>query len=57
MRKPFQDPRHFIEGRTLGEKIRNQARIVPQLVFFIDEVEQSAERIEDLIKNLNIPKE
>jgi ribosome-binding factor A len=43
--------------KALGEKIRNQARIVPQLVFFIDEVEQSAERIEDLIKNLNIPKE
>lgn len=43
--------------KALGDKIRNQARIVPQLVFFIDEVEQSAERIEDLIKNLNIPKE
>lgn len=43
--------------KALGEKIRNQARIVPQLVFFIDEVEESAERIEDLIKNLNIPKE
>jgi ribosome-binding factor A len=43
--------------KALGEKIRNQARIVPQLAFFIDEVEESAERIEDLIKNLNIPKE
>lgn len=43
--------------KALGDKIRNQARIVPQLVFFIDEVEQSAERMEDLIKNLNIPKE
>ncbi len=42
--------------KALGEKIRNQARIVPQLAFFIDEVEESAERIEDLIKNLNIPK-
>jgi ribosome-binding factor A len=43
--------------KALGEKIRNQARIVPQLVFFIDEVEEEAERIEDIIKNLNIPKE
>ena len=43
--------------KALGEKIRNQARIVPQLAFFIDEVEESAERIEDLLKNLNIPKE
>jgi ribosome-binding factor A len=43
--------------KALGERIRNQARIVPQLVFFIDEVEENAERIESLIKNLNIPKE
>ena len=43
--------------KALGEKIRNQARIVPQLAFFIDEVEQTAERMEDLLKNLNIPKE
>jgi len=43
--------------KALGEKIRNQARIVPQLTFLIDEVEENAERIEDLIKNLNIPKE
>jgi ribosome-binding factor A len=43
--------------KALGGKIRNQARIVPQLAFFIDEVEQTAERMEDLLKNLNIPKE
>ncbi len=43
--------------KALGIKIRNQARIVPQLVFYIDEVEENAERIESLIKNLNIPKE
>jgi len=43
--------------KALGNKIRNQARIVPQLVFYIDEVEEGAQRIEDIIKNLNIPKE
>jgi len=43
--------------KALGVRIRNQARIVPQLVFFIDEVEENADRIESLIKNLNIPKE
>ena len=43
--------------KALGDRIRNQVRIVPELVFFIDEVEESAQRIEDLIKSLNIPKE
>ncbi|MDZ7648740.1 MAG: hypothetical protein U5K54_17035 [Cytophagales bacterium] len=41
----------------MGDRIRNQARIVPDLIFFIDEVEDNAQRLEDLIKNLNIPKE
>lgn len=41
--------------RALGEKIRNQARIVPELAFFIDEVEENALRMDDLIKSLNIP--
>lgn len=43
--------------KALGDRIRNQARIVPELVFVIDETEENAQRIEDLIKNLNIPKE
>jgi ribosome-binding factor A len=41
--------------RAVGERIRNQARIVPELVFVIDDVEEKAERIENLIKSLNIP--
>jgi ribosome-binding factor A len=41
--------------RALGEKIGKQVRIIPELVFFIDDVEENAQRIEDLIKNLNIP--
>lgn len=43
--------------KALGDRIRNQARIIPALLFFIDDVEENAQRIEDLIKNLNIPKE
>jgi ribosome-binding factor A len=43
--------------KALGDRIRNQARIVPELVFVIDEVEENAQRMEDLIKSLNIPKE
>jgi ribosome-binding factor A len=41
--------------KELGEKIGRQVRIIPDLVFFIDEVEENAQRIEDLIKSLNIP--
>jgi ribosome-binding factor A len=41
--------------KALGEKIRNQARIIPELVFFIDEVEENALKMDDLISSLNIP--
>lgn len=41
--------------KALGDRIRNQARIVPELIFYIDEVEENAQRIEELIKNLHIP--
>ena len=43
--------------KALGDRIRNQARIVPELIFVIDEVEENAQRMEDLIKSLNIPKD
>jgi ribosome-binding factor A len=43
--------------RALGEKIGKQVRIIPELAFFIDEIEENAKRIEDIIKNLNIPPE
>jgi len=41
--------------KALGERIRNQARIVPELAFFIDDVEENAERMDQLLKNLKIP--
>ena len=43
--------------KDLGQRIRNQARIIPELHFYVDEVEENALRIEELIKSLNIPKE
>lgn len=41
--------------KALGDQIGKQVRIIPELIFFIDEVEENATRIESLINNLNIP--
>ena len=41
--------------KALGDRIRNQARIIPELAFFIDELEENAERMNELLKNLQIP--
>jgi len=41
--------------KALGDRIGKQVRIVPEIVFIIDEVEEKAQRIEEIIKNLNIP--
>jgi ribosome-binding factor A len=41
--------------KALGDRIRNQARIIPELAFLIDEVEEKAQRMDDLLKNLHIP--
>jgi ribosome-binding factor A len=41
--------------RELGEKIGKQVRVIPELVFYIDEVEENAQRMDDIISNLHIP--
>ena len=41
--------------KELGDRIGKQVRVVPELIFYIDEVEENATRIEDIIKNLHIP--
>jgi ribosome-binding factor A len=43
--------------KALGDKIRNQARIIPELIFYIDEVEENAVRMDKLIEGLSIPPE
>jgi len=50
--------RHKSELRgALGDRIGKQVRIVPELIFYRDEVEENATRMDNLIKNLNIPPE
>lgn len=41
--------------KALGDKIRKQVRVIPELIFYLDEVEENAQRMDSLIKNLNIP--
>jgi len=41
--------------KALGNQIGKQVRVIPELVFYKDEVEENANRLDDLIKNLNIP--
>ncbi|HEX5169815.1 MAG TPA: 30S ribosome-binding factor RbfA [Cyclobacteriaceae bacterium] len=41
--------------KALGDKIGKQVRIIPELIFLIDELEENAMRMDALIKSLNIP--
>jgi ribosome-binding factor A len=43
--------------KALGDRIGKQVRVIPELVFYIDEVEENAQRIDSLIENLHIPPE
>ncbi len=42
--------------QTLGSKIRNQARIVPELLFFLDDSAEYALKMDAIISKLTIPK-
>lgn len=41
--------------KALGNKIGKQVRKIPELIFIIDEVEEKASRIDQIIDNLDIP--
>jgi len=43
--------------KALGDKIGKQDRIIPELIFFKDEIEENATKIDNLLKDLNIPPE
>ncbi len=41
----------------LGKRIRNQLRIVPELVFYYDDTDEVAAEVERMFENLDIPPE
>ena len=41
--------------KALGDKIAKQVRIIPELVLFIDEVDENAQKMDALLGTLNIP--
>jgi ribosome-binding factor A len=41
--------------KALGDKIRKQVRVIPELIFYLDEVEENAQRMDSLLKTLAIP--
>lgn len=43
--------------KHLGNKIGKQVRIVPELIFFLDETIEQANKIDNILSNLDIPPE
>lgn len=43
--------------KLLGDKVGKQLRIVPEIIFYLDEVEENAQKLDEVIKNLHIPPE
>ncbi|MCU0428473.1 MAG: ribosome-binding factor A [Cytophagaceae bacterium] len=43
--------------KLLGDKIRKQARIIPELAFFLDDSVDYAMHIESIMSKLDIPKD
>jgi ribosome-binding factor A len=41
--------------KELGNTIAKQVRIIPELIFYLDEVEEEAQRMDQLLSNLQIP--
>jgi len=48
--------KHLIR-KKLGNKIKNQARIIPELEFYLDDSLDYAEKIDNIMKGLHIPPE
>jgi len=43
--------------KILGGKIRNEVRVIPDIIFFVDDTYEEVSQMSTLIQSLNIPKE
>ncbi len=41
--------------QTLGQRLRHQVKVIPELYFYHDNTEEVIEEVNDLFKNLDIP--
>ena len=48
---------HKAIKKVLGNNIRNQVRVVPNLSYFIDDTGEEADKIHNVLSKLDIPKE
>jgi len=49
------DEKNKIIRQTLANRIRHQVRIIPELIFFLDDTAEHAAKMDALISNLQIP--
>ena len=42
---------------SLAKRIRNQVRVIPEIIFFYDDTIAYSSKIDDIISNLDIPEE
>ncbi len=43
--------------KILGNKMRHEGRVIPEILFFIDDTYEEVRQMSNLIESLNIPKE
>lgn len=54
--KDIQDKSKIIR-QMLGQKIRNQVRVIPELVFYLDDSAEYAVKMNSILDKLDIPKQ
>lgn len=52
--KNVEDNKSMIRN-LLGRRIKNQVRVIPQLMFYLDDTQDEVDKINKIFKNLDIP--